>query len=68
METSIEPPKKTDYWNHRCGCILKREEDWWAIERRCATHTPNYDKLVIKMEKRRKRKRGKGYTKSNKKK
>ena len=59
---------KTDLWFHECGCRFRKEDSMWSIENYCKRHSPNHKKKTDKLIKRREKKRGRGYTKSNKKK
>ena len=58
---------KAETITHKCGCQLKKVGDSWQISNYCYAHMPNYRKRSYKVVKLRYKKRGRGYTKSNKK-
>ena len=51
-----------------CGCTMKQEEEMWTVNTYCSAHQPNFQKKADKLMRRKDKKRGRGYTKSNKKK
>lgn len=52
----------------KCGCVMVKENGRWSIDKHCDTHQPNFQKKADKIMRKRTRKRGRGYTKSLKKK
>jgi len=64
VESQISP----ETWEHKCTCIFEKSGIAWVIKKRCKKHTPDFQKKADKIMRKRLRKRGRGWTKSDRKK
>ncbi len=63
MDLKLKTTKK-----HSCGCTVKQDGIMWTVNTYCPVHQPNFQKKADKLMSRKDKKRGRGYTKSDKKK